>query len=630
LGRIADDLIAFPQEVEPDATEASFSGAGLSVKAADFGEVKKSGTLVKTSVGVVMVDREPETRTITLKLEVRPDADVTLPEAAARLEAIVGEMQERDTWLRRDFHVGGDFGSVLYHVSGEVSFGDFAGWQVGASPDVTLTLVCDYAAYSTEEVEHGPFESKAGERQLVYTLPASDGTTKGLKRIRVTNEGEEDWRGLIWSEECRHYKPGDPTAEPVYLAKNLTPKGGAEKATVSGAEIVRHTGLTAGRIAILGSEISGVGHMTHRGPRRMWMRVEQPSGDVGAVKLQLLWRPLGSSRWVEDNPIVSPYVVGGYCLVDLGECRPQLATVGDERWEWTLSAWAPGGSGAIRVRDVYPLSTEQFLKCYEPYQAPVADVQMTKSPGSLESVADPGRPAWSGLTNAKTSDDVRATCKLEIAYPGIESEVLKATNFAFALPSGCTPVGIIAQIERSRTANFVYDNVISIVKGGSVGAVNKALKSANWPSTDAVQSYGSASDLWGESWTFSDINSSGFGLAIQVVGSSGFNNGGELGIDQIKITAYYLETGDTEDRLCFSTRSLELSSDAVQRQHRTDDVWGRVVPDGFLPYDPSRRVSRGIIVPTQGDLSALPDSGPDPLSAAVATRAGSLYTFSGS
>lgn len=625
MGRIVDDLIAFPQEAEPEATEASFSAAGLSVVAADFGESKASGTTVQTSVGVVMVDRTPATRTITLKLEVRPDADVTLPQAAARLEAIVGEMMARDTWLRRDFHVGGDFGSILYHVSGEVSLADFAGWQVGASPDVTLTMVCDFAAYSTEDVEHGPFETSAGQRQLVYELPASGGSARGLKRTQVTNEGADDWRGLIWSEESRYYKPGDPTAEPVYLAKNLTPKGGAEVKTVSGAEVVQHLALTAGRLAVLGSEIKGVGHMTHRGPRRMWMRLEQPSGAVGDVKLQLLWRPLGSSRWVEDNPIVSPYVVGGYCLLDLGECRPQDPVLGDDRWESELIAWAPGGSGSIRIRDVYPLSTEQYLKCSEPYSRPLADSQTAKKvPSTVSNLAGAGTKEWKETSKVAASDNVRAT----VVPHGVEnpsSQYLAASNFGFSLPGAADVVELIAEVEvRALAKGWVADSSINppgFVIGGVFHPVDRYLEP--WPTTDSIRSYrlGASSLVQIDP---ADVENSGFSFhfAAMVV----VNGETQAEVDLIRVHALYTSVS-SENAVCFAGRSIELASDGPRRQSRSNDAWGTTIPDGFLPHDAGGDLpSRAILIPTEGDLVATPDGAATPqLSATDAVRAGHLY-----
>jgi hypothetical protein len=193
---------------------------------------------------------------------------------------------------------------LLYHVSGEVTLVDFLGWQVGESPDVTLSFVVDSVGLSTEEDESEEFVEEA-ERSLVYELPPGRGSAPGLRRITVTNLGEEDWQSLIGAEECRDYQEG-PTAKLDYQAADLTPRGGA---VVEGIG-VRHASLTAGWLTILDSEIDGVGHMTHLGPRRPWMRV-----DVTAyTELRLRWRVLGSSRWSEENPIVRVPVLEDFKL----------------------------------------------------------------------------------------------------------------------------------------------------------------------------------------------------------------------------------------------------------------------------------------------------------------------------
>ncbi|HSC21429.1 MAG TPA: hypothetical protein VLC07_06850, partial [Solirubrobacterales bacterium] len=76
------------------------------------------------------------------------------------------------------------------------------------------------------------------------------------------------------------------------------------------------------------------------------------------------------------------------------------------------------------------------------------------------------------------------------------------------------------------------------------------------------------------------------------------------------LTVYYNEAG-AEDKVCFATRSIELRSDDVRRQHPLDDIWGRLVPDGFLPILPAggieERQTRSIIIPSAGDFETLPD-----------------------
>ncbi len=75
----------------------------------------------------------------------------------------------------------------------------------------------------------------------------------------------------------------------------------------------------------------------------------------------------------------------------------------------------------------------------------------------------------------------------------------------------------------------VYDHRVRIIKGGSIGSTDKASAEA-WPGTLAYSTYGGDSELWGETWSYSDINSSDFGIAISAY-ATGYD---------INRTSYYL------------------------------------------------------------------------------------------
>ena len=161
------------------------------------------------------------------------------------------------------------------------------------------------------------------------------------------------------------------------------------------------------------------------------------------------------------------------------------------------------------------------------------------NPGTVVDDGSIGTRAWSNPSNAKVSDDQYATT----SYMGTFS---------------------------------VYDESVKIVKSdGSFGTEDKANKTTRWPSSDTYFSYGGATDLWSETWTPSDINSSNFGVAIAARSSAfgtthylkatnfGFSipagatiNGilaevekkhsSNLYVDHIRITVYYTEGGAIE------------------------------------------------------------------------------------
>jgi len=163
----------------------------------------------------------------------------------------------------------------------------------------------------------------------------------------------------------------------------------------------------------------------------------------------------------------------------------------------------------------------------------------TAGPNSGSTFADDagvGTVAWTNPGNAAASDDSRA----EATLTGTHSHYLKATGFGFSIPAGATINGITVEIERHYTTIGVFDNRIRLVRAGTIESTNKTIGA--WPNgTDAYQTAGSSSDLWGSSWSSTDINDSGFGVAIA---ATGFGPGaGTAKIDHIRITVNYTVGG---------------------------------------------------------------------------------------
>lgn len=163
----------------------------------------------------------------------------------------------------------------------------------------------------------------------------------------------------------------------------------------------------------------------------------------------------------------------------------------------------------------------------------------TAGPNSCATGADDagvGTVIWSSPGNISTSDNVRATAALLIV--GISTHYLVGTNCSFNIPAGSTIKGITVGIERSNTAGGnCEDNRVRIVKGGVIGTTEKAAV-GNWPLTDAYINYGSATDLWGLTWTADDINATNFGVAISARGVEPEVQS-TAAVDHIRITVDY-------------------------------------------------------------------------------------------
>lgn len=149
-----------------------------------------------------------------------------------------------------------------------------------------------------------------------------------------------------------------------------------------------------------------------------------------------------------------------------------------------------------------------------------------------------GTVGWATVTNARANDSAYATASLGNAQT---TNYIKATNFGFAIPQDATIVGIRVEIDRrgSSNTNTVRDNAVRLVRAdNTLGGTNKA-NTINWPTSDAVDTYGGANDLWGETGlNASAINSSNFGVVISAASGSGSGTR-TASVDNIRITVTY-------------------------------------------------------------------------------------------
>jgi hypothetical protein len=132
--------------------------------------------------------------------------------------------------------------------------------------------------------------------------------------------------------------------------------------------------------------------------------------------------------------------------------------------------------------------------------------------------------------NIKVSDNTYADSPTEIGTS------IQAGNFGFSIPSGSTIDGIVIEFEKKATysASNVSESVVKLVKAnGSVGTTNKAA-GGYWSLTESYVSYGSSSDLWGDTWTAEDINDADFGVVMNMYA---YDDVGK--IDHVRCTVYY-------------------------------------------------------------------------------------------
>ena len=116
---------------------------------------------------------------------------------------------------------------------------------------------------------------------------------------------------------------------------------------------------------------------------------------------------------------------------------------------------------------------------------------------------------------------------------------LKTTNFGFNVPANLTILGIRAVyyvVGMGYGGTSVAANAVRLVKGGAVsGNVKTGTLYAEW-NNGYTSYFGGSDDLWGQTWTPSDINSSNFGVAVSASWNATYTSGAM--IDYVKIEIY--------------------------------------------------------------------------------------------
>jgi len=148
-----------------------------------------------------------------------------------------------------------------------------------------------------------------------------------------------------------------------------------------------------------------------------------------------------------------------------------------------------------------------------------------------------GTVMWNAPGQAQTSDNQYANVNLNA---GNISHYLRATGFGFSIPPAAVILGIEVGIEKVAVGGNAFDNAVRVVKAGVIGTTDKSEVPA-WPLSDTIVTYGAPNDLWGNTWTPSDINGGGFGAAISVHDSV---SGVLARIDAFSITVTYSLCGD--------------------------------------------------------------------------------------
>lgn len=165
--------------------------------------------------------------------------------------------------------------------------------------------------------------------------------------------------------------------------------------------------------------------------------------------------------------------------------------------------------------------------------------EVTANPAFTANSARVGGAEWYNISNATSDNDIYAKTYSVTTTP---SDYLKLYGFGFNIGTSANIQGITLKLKRLGDPSFnpteLRDDSIKLMKDGNAVGSNKADTGTAWTGTETEITYGGSSDLWGTTWTPTQINNNtGFGILISAVGTT--SNAKFAWVDTATITITY-------------------------------------------------------------------------------------------
>lgn len=155
---------------------------------------------------------------------------------------------------------------------------------------------------------------------------------------------------------------------------------------------------------------------------------------------------------------------------------------------------------------------------------------------------------------------------------------LTSSTYGFALPNNAVVQGIAVTVTRyTDRPGYTWDANCQIIKGGAIVGPSRST-GAGVPGSWGAITFGGSTDLWGQTWTYSDINAAGFGACYQALSYS------KTYVSSIAITVYWT----TGAAVTVNSQTVVPAGgfDIVGYQSRIWMLGGADVPGGATTHDP--------------------------------------------
>jgi MSHA biogenesis protein MshQ len=177
----------------------------------------------------------------------------------------------------------------------------------------------------------------------------------------------------------------------------------------------------------------------------------------------------------------------------------------------TAIVWSNGAGAATQVRS----------------PAAAADCTSTTGVGTI---------AWGNPGRAISNDGNYATASVD---DNQVTNYLRCLNYGFTIPAGSTINGIIVRVDRkSNNSATERDAAMRLVKAGAIGTTDRSTATI-YTTADAYEAHGTATDLWGTTWSAAEINAVNFGMAFAAQKAGTAGGARTISVDHAEITVDY-------------------------------------------------------------------------------------------
>lgn len=150
---------------------------------------------------------------------------------------------------------------------------------------------------------------------------------------------------------------------------------------------------------------------------------------------------------------------------------------------------------------------------------------------------------WSPVSGAFTAND-SSQAQAQVDFSS-GARALITTNYGFVVPTGATIEGIKVRVNRRSSTTNCQDwdangGFVKLTKDGTnVTGTSQHVVLPYWPTTFDYRTYGGYSNLWGATWTTSEINSINFGFFFTCYTATNPSGTEFAYVDHIETTVYY-------------------------------------------------------------------------------------------